>query len=149
MTTLIFLVLFLAVALILWLRFSPLDRDVWHVDPAVSDAGGEDGVRFVGLDAPRYPADAEEVLETFAAIAREEPRTRVLEGAVDEGLMTFVARSPVLGLPDLITVKAVNEGAATKLSIVARPRYALSDAEANADRLDRWLQEMRLRLGEA
>ena len=108
------------------------------------------GVRYIGRQAPRYPADPETVLAAFDAIASEEPRTRLIEGDLDEGMLTYVARSKVFGFADFITVKAVSEGAVTKLSIVSRARVGArgNDWGVNAERLDRWLQDMRLRLGE-
>ena len=135
----------------LWIRFSPIDRDRWHVDPADTDNPGKAGLRLIGLEAPRFPADPDTVLTAIQEVARSEPGTRLIEGDADEGMLTFVARSKVIGLADLITVKAVSEGAATKLSVVSRARLGSigHDWGTNSERLDRWLQDMRLRLGEA
>lgn len=138
MTTLL-LLLFVLLAALAWIRLAPHDRDRWHVDPADADEDG--GLRLIGLDAPRYPAGAAEVLEAFRAIALDEPGVRHLDGSVDEGMMTFVARSPVIGLCDYITVKAVDEGRAAKLAIAARSGRRLFGGGDPA-RLDRWLQEM-------
>lgn len=148
MVTVLFLVLILVLAGIVWVRFAPIDRDAWHVDPGEADVPAGSGLRFIGREAPRYPAETEVVLANFAQIAEDEPNTRYLEGDLDEGMMTFVTRSKVLGLPEIITVKAVSEGRLTKLSIVSRARYGISGARRGGERLDRWLQEMRLRLGQ-
>lgn len=145
MQTVLLIVFALLILGLLWIRFAPTDTDNWHVDPAEVEADA--GVRLIGRDAPRYPADAEIVLRTFAEIALEEPRVSVLDGAIDEGMMTFTARSKVFGFPDYISVKAVDEGQVAKLAIAARPRYGGSDLGKNARRLDRWLQEMDHRLG--
>ena len=149
MTTAFFLILFLVLAGLLWVRFAPINRDDWHVDPAEAEVRKGRGLRFIGREAPRYPAETEVVLANFAEIAEDEPNTWHLEGDLDEGMMTFVSRSKVLGLPEIITVKAVSEGRLTKLSIVSRARYGVSGARRGAERLDRWLQDMRLRLGQA
>lgn len=148
MKTLLYFLLAVLAASLLVFRIAPIDRDVWHVDPADFDDPERPGVRLIGLDAPRYRSDPETVLSTFKEIALAEPRTRLFEGSIDEGMLTFVSRSRVFGFPDLITVKAVDEGVETKLSIAGRPRYGGSDWGVNAARLDRWLQDMRLRLGQ-
>ena len=151
MQTFLLTVLVLAVGAILWIRYSPIDHDTWHVDPADAENLGRSGVKLIGLDAPRFPADPDTVLATLQDIALSDPRTRRLEGEIEEGLLTFVARSPTIGFADFISVKAVSEGAVTKLSVASRPRMAALgyDWGANAKRIDRWLQEMRLRLGQA
>ncbi len=149
MLSTLFLILFIAFVGVLWLRFAPIDRDDWHVDPAETEVGSGRGVRLIGLQAPRYPAETETVLANFQEIVLDDENTRRLEGDLDEGMITFVARSRVLGLAEVITAKAVAEGHKTKLSIASRPRFPLSSRDAAAERLDRWLQEMRLRLGEA
>ncbi len=146
MTTFILVVACAILALNLYIRFSPNDPEEWHLEPAEVDHPGRSGVRLIGRDAPRFPGDPDLVLQTFADIAAEERNMRLLDGSLDEGMMTFVKRTPVWGFPDLVTVMAVDEGAETKLSIVARSRFGSYDWGKNAARLDRWLQEMRLRL---
>lgn len=150
MKTFLVSLLVLAAGVILWIRYAPIDRDAWHVDPADAENLGRSGVRLIGLDAPRFPADPETVLATFHDIATSEPLVRLMEGDIDEGMMTYIARSRTIGFVDFITVKAVGEGALTKLSIASRARAGSKgyDWGVNARRTDRWLQEMRLRLGQ-
>ncbi|NNE87422.1 MAG: DUF1499 domain-containing protein [Silicimonas sp.] len=143
MNTFLYILAFVLVAGFLWLRFSPNDPDAWHVDPGDADEITRAQVRLIGREAPRFRGDAEAVLETVLDIAMEEPRIRVLDGSVDEGMITFVAYSRV-GFRDYITVKAVAEaGGLTKLSIASRTRSPVGyDWGVNADRIDRWLQEL-------
>lgn len=150
MKTFLVIILILGAAGFFWIRLAPIDRDQWHVDPAETDDPEKSGTRLIGRQAPRYPADPDTVLAAFSDIALAEPRTRVLEGDADEGMITFVSRSRVFGFADFITVKAVSEGAVTKLSVASRARLGPKayDWGVNTARLDRWLQDMRLRLGE-
>ena len=149
MKTLLLVSAVVILAAMAWIRLAPIDRDRWHLDPAEADAPGRSGIRFVGLDAPRYPGDPDTVLDTLSDIILSEPRTRLLDGDVDEGMLTFVVRSRIFGFPDFVTVKAVSEGPQSKLSVVSRSFLTNgSDWGVNASRMDRWLQEMRLRLGQ-
>ncbi|MXQ07548.1 DUF1499 domain-containing protein [Alphaproteobacteria bacterium GH1-50] len=146
MKEIIYLILLLAAAGMLWIRFAPHDTDRWHVDPAeVGDPRGS-GVRLIGKEAPRFPGDPDTVLQELADIALSEPRVRILEGGVDDGLLTFVARTKLMGYPDYITFKAVAEGDETKLAVASRARFGSSDWGVNRDRLDRWFAELDLRL---
>ncbi len=148
MKTVLFLLLILLAVALLWFRLAPIDADDWHLDPAEADPPRDTGVRMIGPEAPRFPGTPDDVLGAFSDIALSDPRTRLLDGSLDEGMMTFVARSRVFGFPDLVTAKATAEGDRTKLSIISRAKYGRSDAGVNAARIDRWLHEMGLRLGE-
>lgn len=147
MTTFILILAIAFVGLQLYVRFSPNAPEDWHLEPAEVDHPGRAGLRLIGRDAPRFGADPDTVLQTFSDIALEEPRTRLLDGSLDEGMMTFVSRSRFWGFPDMITAMAVDEGAETKLSLVARARFGKSDMGVNEERLNRWLQDLQHRLG--
>lgn len=140
-----FVILFLFLA---WLCFRlwPDDKDRWHVDPADKSDARRSGVRLVGQEAPRFPSDADTVLEVISAIAVNEPGTRFLDGSIEEGMMTFVTSSR-FGFRDYTTFKAVDEPGRAKLSLYARPRFNGTDWGANAARLDRWLLEVEQTLG--
>lgn len=141
MQTFLYTLAFLAVVVIA-LRFIPVDSEPFHEDPAQPDQRRSE-VRLIGRDAPRFPGEADDVLEELKRIALEDWGVHVVEGSVDEGMITFVARSRVFGFRDYITAKAVDEaGGVTKLSIFARPRFNVYDWGVNARRLDRWLGEL-------
>lgn len=148
METLIFIVLAVVVVALLWNRLIPIDRDRWHADPAETEDEDSFGLHVIGRESPRYPSDPSTVLGEFAVIANEEPGTRRLEGDVDEGMMTFVTRIGLFGRPEFTTAKVADEGNETKLSIAVRRKKGLLGGGVDAHRLDRWLQDMRLRLGE-
>ena len=141
MKTLLYTVGFVIVAMVI-ARLLPIDTEPFHEDPAEPDARHRSEVRMIGQDAPRFPADAETVLETLIGIVRREWNAGLVEGSVDEGMLTFVARSPVFGFRDFITVKATDEADMSKLAVFARPRFDLYDWGSNARRLDRWLGEL-------
>lgn len=144
MKTFIFILAIVLVVAVLWLRFGPHDVDAWHVDPGDADESERAQVRLIGADAPRFPTDVDTLLGKVSEIAKSEPRTKVLEGGSDEGMITFVAYS-IVGFRDYITVKAVAEaGGLTKLAIASRSRSPVGyDWGVNAARIDRWLEELK------
>lgn len=145
MESLVVLILVLLAAHIIW-RVWPDDADLWHVDPADKELSRRSEVRLIGLDAPRFPVDAETLLTKMMEIAHDEPRTWVLDGSVDEGMVTFTHRT-LLGFRDYTTLKAVDEVGAAKLAVLARPRINGYDWGATKKRMDRWLLEAEQSLG--
>ncbi len=140
MQSVIYLFLFIALV-ILVARFIPVDTEPFHEDPALLEKQRSE-VRLIGPDAPRFEADADVVLTEFSRIARRDWRVGLVQGSVDEGMMTFVARSTVFGFRDFITVKATDEAGGSKLAIYARPRFNVYDWGVNQKRLDRWLSKL-------
>lgn len=145
MKTFLYVLAFILILLLVF-RLFPVDTEQFHVDPAEADERRSE-VRLIGRDAPRFPAPANVVLETVIDIATSDPGVRVVEGGVDEGMVTLVARSRVFGFRDFITFKAVDEPGGAKLSVFARPRINGYDWGVNAKRLDRWLGELQQTLG--
>ena len=112
-----------------YVRLAPSDPAQWHAMPqAVTErdlAGG--AMRVVGA--------GENGLAQLDAIIRTEPRTTVLAGSVEDGMITYVTRSKLWGFPDYTTVRQTGK----QIEIYARLRFGQSDLGVNAARLDRWL----------
>ncbi len=145
MKTLLYLIGFAALAIV-FARFIPVDTEPFHEDPAEPKKKRSE-VRLIGREAPRFPANADTVLLELTRIATSDWSVGIVEGGVEEGMITFVARSRVFGFRDFITVKAVDEPGGAKLSVFARPRFDVYDWGVNAKRLDRWLSELEQALG--
>ncbi|MGR3511806.1 MAG: DUF1499 domain-containing protein [Paracoccaceae bacterium] len=122
-------------------RLIPADSEPFHEDPAMPEKRRSE-VRLIGREAPRFQADAETVLTELSKIVRRDWRAGLVQGSIDEGMITFVARSTVFGFRDYITVKATDEAGGSKLAIFARPRFNVFDWGANQKRLDRWLGKL-------
>ena len=143
MQTTLILVLLVVVGGLGWVRFAPTNIDDWHIDPAIANDPEPRGFRMIGREAPRLAGDPNIVLEALLKVAREEPRVRRLDGSIDEGMITFVARSKWIGFRDYLTFKAVAESGQTKLSAISRARYDVgSDWGVNRERLERWFREI-------
>ncbi|NVO55500.1 DUF1499 domain-containing protein [Rhodobacteraceae bacterium B1Z28] len=112
-----------------YIRLAPSDPGRWHVAPVGdvdrNDRGGVLRLVETGPDG----------LERLDAIARTSPRTRVLTGSVEEGVITYVTRTPVIGFPDYTTVQQDGD----TLRIHGRLRFGRSDFGVNRGRVDGWL----------
>jgi hypothetical protein len=126
-------VLVLAVGLAVYVRVAPSDPDRWHEMPDdVTDRDLEGGVMRV-VDAGAGG------LARLHEIITDTPRTTVLAGSVEEGMITYVSRSKVFGFPDYTTVQQ----SGGKIRLYGRLRFGKSDLGVNAKRVDGWLNRFR------
>ena len=112
-----------------YIRLAPSYPALWHVAP-VGDAdrdlkGGVIRVVETGPDG----------LANLDSIARATHRTSVLAGSVDEGMITYITRTKVIGFPDYTTAQQDGD----ILRVHARLRFGRSDFGVNRDRVDEWL----------
>lgn len=115
-----------------YIRLAPSDPVRWHAAPNVtSDANMRHGVKRLVTAGP-------DALGQLDAIIRATPRTRVLAGSVEEGMVTYITRTQVMGFPDYTTVQS--DGDAIKL--YARLRFGRSDLGVNRNRVDQWLTQL-------
>jgi hypothetical protein len=134
MTNLLKLVVLALVVLVgaalAYVRLAPSDAARWHEMPAeISD-------RDLAGGAMRR---AEGDLAALDRVIRDTPRTRVLAGSVEAGMVTYVTRSRVFGFPDYTTVRQDGD----TLAIYGRLRFGQSDMGVNAARIDGWLARLR------
>ena len=119
-----------AVLLALYVRFAPSDTGRFHVSGAVqSDADLEGGVKRI------LPGVT---LAELDQIAQQTPRTKVLAGSVDDGMITYVTRSRLIGFPDYTPVEA-KDGMVT---VFARLRFGRSDLGVNRRRVEGWIKAL-------
>jgi len=117
------------VALWVYIRLAPSDPAQWHMPlTATADTDMQGGVVRIVETGP-------EGLARLDDIAQATPRTTVLAGSVDEGMITYITRSKVIGFPDYTTVQQDGD----TLRIHARLRFGRSDFGVNRDRVDEWL----------
>lgn len=117
-----------------WVRFAPTDPARWHVAPQVN--GDED---LKGGVKRRVQGAGPDALRRFDAIARATPRTEVLAGSVEDGMVTYVTRSAFWGFPDYTTVQQQGDD----LLIHGRLRFGTSDMGVNRKRVDGWISALR------
>lgn len=84
----------------LWVRFAPISADVVHrMGAAARDIG--DWPDPEGFEAVRQVPAPKAALSDLIKIALANGQTELLEGDADEGLVTLVTRSSLIGLPDI------------------------------------------------
>ncbi|MCB1332538.1 MAG: DUF1499 domain-containing protein [Roseivivax sp.] len=115
-----------------WIRLAPSDPARWNVDPMV--AANQDLVNGVRRLVP----DTGQTLAQLNAIALATPRTEVVGGSVEAGLITYVTRSLWFGFPDYTTLKA--DGG--QIEVWGRQRFGRQDAGVNRARVDGWLAQL-------
>ena len=128
----VWIVLGLFVALFAYVRMAPSDPARWHRVPEVV------GDKTFRNGATRIVTIGKDGLRRLAAVAEGDPRTHVLAGSVEEGMMTFVTRTRTVGFPDYTT--AFQDG--EDLKILARSRFGRRDMGVNAARVDRWIKAL-------
>ena len=130
-------ILFLVIGLMLYIRLAPTQTDKWHNRPS-ADAPGDTSEEGGFQAVRRITAPAGEVLEAMRKIALETPRTELVAGSVEEGMMTFRTRSAFWGFPDFTTVAAEGD----LLVIYGRLRFGRSDMGVNKARVRDWLDRL-------
>ena len=112
-----------------FVRLAPSDPARWHVPPqAQADRDLPKGVLRVSETGP-------EGLAQLDRIAQTTPRTTVLAGSVEQGMVTYITRTKLFGFPDYTTVQQDGD----TLRIYARLRFGRRDFGVNRDRVERWL----------
>ena len=73
-----------------------------------------------------------EVLAKLEAKALASPRTIRLAGRAEDGRITWVSRSFLIGFPDFVTAQTTQTQQGTRLDIVSRQRFGDGDEGVNA-----------------
>lgn len=142
MKLVLIVVFVLIVAAQAFVRLAPSDPSRWHVDPRSAPDPGEGGVRLLPGEGKTFAVSPEALLQAFDRVAMEEPRVSRLAGSVEEGRITYVARSLLWGFPDYVSVTAVPAEGGAQLAVYSRLRFGRGDMGVNRKRLDRWLHRL-------
>ena len=102
--TVLWVIVAIVVVAMGYVRLAPSDPTRWHTaDRATKNADFNRGLT-------RVLEGQAEALGHLDAIIRATPRTQVLAGSVDEGMITYVTRTPIMGYPDVTTIEVVETG---------------------------------------
>ncbi|KMK67025.1 DUF1499 domain-containing protein [Puniceibacterium sp. IMCC21224] len=135
----IFWIIVLAiVGCLVWIRLAPSNPEVWNVDPMVTaDQDLASGVRR-GFQGGRP------TMEVLDRVILATPRTEILAGSIDAGLITYVTRSEWMGFPDYTTVQLNDD----RVELYARLRFGQSDMGTNKARVEGWLSAVAAQQGD-
>ena len=144
---LVILALLAAAGVMLYIRFTPADPQAWHVDPRTvspPDTPNSWLVRPVGGDAvaPEFALPAPDLARLVDRVIRAQPRTRPLAGSVEDGHMTYVTRTPIMGYPDYVSVRVFATASGASMAVFSRSRFGHSDLGTNRKRLEEWMAQI-------
>ncbi|TFL17934.1 DUF1499 domain-containing protein [Jannaschia formosa] len=132
-----------------FVRTTPMDPETWHADPEARTRTGRPNDYLVaeGGDRPALILDRapQAVAADLDAIAMAEPGVERLAGSPEEGHVTYVQRSRLVGFPDAVSVRISPEGGGARVSVWSRSRYGHSDMGVNRARVERWLAALETR----
>lgn len=117
-----------------WVRLAPVRPERWHRVPSTATQVG-DWAEPGGFEAVRQLEKPQAALAALDAIIMASPRTTRLEGAPEDGLVTYVTRSALWGFPDITNLWI--EGG--RLHIRGHLIYGRSDLGVNRARIEGWL----------
>jgi uncharacterized protein (DUF1499 family) len=134
----VLLVLGVIVAVIVYVRLAPDNTAGVHIQAEPRGPGDyPTSVRFLAVR--QITAAPEDVLRAITQAAMDRDRTKALAGTVDDGMVTFVTRSKLMGFPDYTTVSIIPadtvDNAGPLVMIDARLRYGKNDLGVNKARV--------------
>ena len=130
------IVIFAAVAF----RVMPVDAARYHIRPALAvPLSTPNFVLMVGDEALVLPRNLADVAADVALKAASDGAV-LLAGQPEDGFVTYVYRSRLMGFPDALslTLDPTDEGG-TRVQIFSRSRFGYSDLGVNAARVADWV----------
>lgn len=129
------------VVMVLWIRFAPISAEKWHVNPT----------EVIEPQSPNYylktysiDATISQVLEKFTAPKLPTETIKMLSGSIEGSFATYVARTPLMGYPDMISVSVVSLGEnQTQINVFSRSRFGYADLGRNKQRVEGWIDTLR------
>lgn len=137
------IVLLIVLAFLAYVRLAPSDPVRWHRGAAVT---GTETKQIKGGYIWRKVVDGDGTAELKALdqAAMASPSTQRLAGSVEEGQVTYVSRTKVLGFPDYTTAGIYEVEGKKVLEVYGRLRFGRSDLGVNAKRIKGWVRAAQL-----
>lgn len=137
------LLLMVAISGLIYIRTAPHNSKLEHANPPTGAAPDKPVIKAgSALFSQGFEETPASILQRLNTIALATPRTKILAGSVEEGMVTYVTRSLGFGFPDYTTVQAVVDGSGARLTLYGRLRFGKSDFGVNKQRISDWLQAL-------
>lgn len=134
------MLLMIVISGLIYIRVAPHDTAALHLAPPVGAKPANPVIRAgSAVFAQIFIGPPADILAQLNATALATPRTRVLAGSVEEGMITYVSRSRVFGFPDYTTVQIEADQQGSRATIYGRLRFGKSDFGVNRARIQGWL----------
>ena len=125
-------------ALLFWMRVAPSSSSKWHDPPIKKTVPSRKGY----ITSIKVSGSAAATLDLLNTIALATPRTKVLAGRVEEGKITYLSRSLIMGAPDYTTVMVKMTAGGSQITLFGRLRFGLYDYGVNRKRIQSWVQTL-------
>lgn len=133
----------LIAAAMVFVRLAQVSAEPYHRAAAAQPVGDYPQVgRFLAVrEVSAPPAQA---LAAIERVALATPRTALVAGSVDAGMMTFRTTSRLWAFPDFTTVSIIdgNEAGPPRVMIEGRLHYGQADLGVNKARVTGWLAQL-------
>jgi len=137
------MLLMIVISGLIYIRVAPHDATAQHLIPPIgAEPEAPDIMAGSAVYAQVFKTPPTDILTRLNDIALATPRTRILAGSVEEGMITYVTRSRVFGFPDYTTVQVVAEAQGSRATLFGRLRFGKSDFGVNSQRISAWLQAL-------
>jgi len=132
------------VALAIYVRLAPTNAVLWHNPDVPVLQPGTYPAQGSYIEQRQLQGNGRDVLARLDAIIQATPRTKVVAGSVDDGKVTYVTRSQIIGFPDFTTVTLAQSARddLSSLQIYGRLRYGRSDFGVNKARIEGWVAQL-------
>lgn len=142
---LIVFAIFIAVALVVYVRMAPFEAARFHKEAFPAAAGDYPNRNsFVAVRA--LTAAPEDVMKALDAVILKTPRTKRMAGMPGLELITYQTRSALFGYPDYTNVSIIAPGtvdnAGSLLIVRGQARFGASDMGVNQARIKGWLDQL-------
>ena len=125
----------------IYVRFTPTDAAMWHVDPRAIPKPAKPNnwlIRPVGGDArpPHYRAEVADLVAAIEAAVDGMGDMTLIAGNAQIGHLTYISRTTWMGFPDFTTFRVYSTDEGVSFAAFARARFGHSDMGNNRARLE-------------
>lgn len=137
------IVLLIVLAFLAYVRLAPSDPVRWHRQAAIT---GTETKQLKGGYIWRkvVSGDGRAEMQALDQAIMASGGTHRLAGSVEEGQVTYLSRTRVIGFPDYTTIGVYDVEGQKVLEVYGRLRFGRSDLGVNANRIKGWLRAAQL-----